>query len=254
MIQIDLSQQHILVTGASDGIGREIALFLMEMGAKVAIHYHKNRASAEEMVGMYPETDSQIFKADFADPSAPVELWNTIIKEFKRIDAIVLNAGVFIKQPSDGALQNWFGIWKKTMSINLDAAGLLTKMGIDHFKSNKGGRFIYIASRAVFRGETEEYLAYAASKGGMVSLGRSVARSFGKSNIKAFILAPGFTKTKMAEQFIEDHGEKRLLDELALAELTTPKDIAPLVGFMCSGMMDHATGATIDVNAGSHIR
>jgi len=125
MIQIDLSQQHILVTGASDGIGREIALFLMEMGAKVAIHYHKNKASAEEMVGMYPETDSQIFKADFADPSAPVELWNTLIKEFKRIDAIVLNAGVFMKQPADGALQDWFGIWKKTMSINLDAAGML---------------------------------------------------------------------------------------------------------------------------------
>ena len=68
------------------------------------------------------------------------------------------------------------------------------------------------------------------------------------------MLAPGFTKTKMAEQFIADYGEDRLIDELALTELTTPRDIAPLVGFMCSGMMDHATGATIDVNAGSHIR
>ncbi len=254
MIQIDLSQQHILVTGASDGIGREIALFLMEMGAKVAVHYHKNKTSAQEMVKMFPETNSRIFKADFTDPSEVLELWSEMSKEFKRIDAIVLNAGVFMKQPSNATHQDWFAIWKKTMSINLDAAGLLTKMGIGHFESNQGGRFIYIASRAVFRGETEEYLAYAASKGGMVSLGRSVARSFGKSNIKAFILAPGFTKTRMAEQFIADHGEKRLLDELALPELTTPKDIAPLVGFMCSGMMDHATGSTIDVNAGSHIR
>lgn len=254
MIQIDLREQHILVTGASDGIGREIALFLMKMGAKVAIHYHKNKSAAEEMLRMFPETNSQIFKADFSDPSQVVKLWNEISMEFNRIDTIVLNAGVFIKQPATGTNKEWFDIWKKTMSINLDAAGLLTKMGIDHFGSHQGGRFIYIASRAVFRGETEEYLAYAASKGGMVSLGRSVARSFGKRNIKAFILAPGFTKTKMAEQFIEDHGEKRLIDELALPELTTPKDIAPLVGFMCSGMMDHATGATIDVNAGSHIR
>lgn len=254
MIQIDLSEQNILVTGASDGIGREIALFLMEMGAKVAIHYHQNKTSAKELVSMFPETNSQVFKADFSDPSEVVELWKEITGEFKRIDAIVINAGVFLKQLPMMTHQDWFTTWKKTMSINLDAAGLLTKMGIDHFQSHGGGRFIYIASRAVFRGETEEYLAYAASKGGMVSLGRSVARSFGKSNIKAFMLAPGFTKTKMAEQFIADYGEDRLIDELALTELTTPRDIAPLVGFMCSGMMDHATGATIDVNAGSHIR
>ncbi len=254
MIQIDLSEQNILVTGASDGIGRAIALFLMEMGAKVAIHYHQNKTSAKELVRMFPETNSQIFKADFSDPSEVVELWKKITSEFNRIDAIVLNAGVFLKHPVSRTHQEWLTTWKKTMSINLDAAGLLTKMGIDHFKSHGGGRFIYIASRAVFRGETEEYLAYAASKGGMVSLGRSVARSFGKSNIKAFMLAPGFTKTKMAEQFIADYGEDRLIDELALTELTTPRDIAPLVGFMCSGMMDHATGATIDVNAGSHIR
>ena len=85
-------------------------------------------------------------------------------------------------------------------------------------------------------------------------MARSVARSFGKINIKSFILSPGFTRTKMAEQFINDHGEERILKELSLNQLTMPTDIAPLVGLMCSGLMDHATGATIDVNAGSHIR
>ena len=70
------------------------------------------------------------------------------------------------------------------MGINLNSAGLLTKLGIDHFVKYGGGRFVYIGSRAVFRGETEEYLAYAASKGGLVSLARSVARSFGKQHIK----------------------------------------------------------------------
>ena len=113
---------------------------------------------------------------------------------------------------------------------------------------------MYIASRAAFRGETEEYLGYAASKGGMISLGRTVARSFGKDNIKSFILAPGFVKTAMADQFIQSYGEERILSELSLKELTRPEDISPLVALMCSGLMDHATGATIDVNAGSHIR
>ena len=83
---------------------------------------------------------------------------------------------------------------------------------------------------------------------------RSVARSFGKDNIKAFVIAPGFTKTQMADSFIEKYGEERVLNELSLNELTEPSHIAPLVGLMCSGQMDHATGSTIDINAGSHIR
>lgn len=136
----------------------------------------------------------------------------------------------------------------------MTAVGVLTKLGIDHFKEQGGGRFIYIGSRAVFRGETEEYLAYAASKGGLTSLARSVARSFGKYNIKSFIVSPGFTRTQMAESFIEKYGEERILKEIALNELTKPEDIAPLIAMLSSGLMDHATGATIDINAGSHIR
>ena len=80
------------------------------------------------------------------------------------------------------------------------------------------------------------------------------SRSFGKNNIKSFIVSPGFTRTQMAESFIAAYGEERVLNEIALNTLTTPQDLAPMIGLMCSGLMDHATGATIDVNAGSHIR
>lgn len=68
------------------------------------------------------------------------------------------------------------------------------------------------------------------------------------------MVSPGFTRTQMAESFIETYGEERVLNEIALNELTKPEDLAPLIALMCSGGMDHATGATIDVNAGSHIR
>ena len=88
----------------------------------------------------------------------------------------------------------------------------------------------------------------------MVSLARSVDRSFVKYNIKSFIIAPGFVRTAMANQFIETYGEQRVCDELALSKLTEPKDVSPLVALMCSGLMDHATGTTVDINAGSHIR
>lgn len=254
MIHIDLKDQNILVTGASDGIGYEIASYLMKMGANVGVHYFNNKNAAQSLIEQFPNTDSHIFQADFGITSEVEHLWQEVVDTFKRIDAIVLNAGIFLRQPIEGSVNDWYDIWQQTMHVNLDAPALLTKLGINHFKQQQGGRFIYMASRAVFRGETNEYLAYAASKGGLVSLARSVARSFGKLNIKSFIIAPGFVKTKMAEQFIEDHGSQLILDEISLNQLTTPKDISPLVALMCSGAMDHTTGATIDLNAGSHIR
>lgn len=254
MIERKIKGQNILVTGASDGIGSEIASYLMGMGANVALHYFTNRTAAQNLIDQFPETNSCIFKCDFEDINEVHRFWLEVLETFGRVHNVVLNAGVFLKQPIESSEKNWLQIWQKTMTINLDAPGLLTKLGVEHFQKNQGGRFIYIASRAVFRGETEEYLAYAASKGGLVSLARSIARSFGKINIKSFIIAPGFVKTKMSEQFIADHGSQKVLDEIALNEMTEPSDISPLVGLMCSGLMDHATGSTIDVNAGSHIR
>jgi NAD(P)-dependent dehydrogenase (short-subunit alcohol dehydrogenase family) len=253
MTKIDLTNQTILLTGASNGIGKGLAEYLLEMGANLAVHYNSNVASAESLVTKYPN-NAKIFQADLSQEEAVFALFERVAAHFKKIDTIILNAGVFLEHSSTSETADWLKIWKKTMSVNLDAVGLLTKLGLDHFKKMGAGRFVYIGSRAAFRGETEEYLAYAASKGGLTSLARSVARSFGKQNIKSFIVSPGFTRTQMAEQFIETYGEERVLNEIALNELTTPEDLAPLIGLMCSGGMDHATGATIDVNAGSHIR
>ncbi len=254
MTKIDLTDKKILLTGASAGIGAALADYLMKMGAQVAVHYNSNKKTAERLVANYPKTGSIVVKADLTQAEEVIGLFKTVQAEFRRIDVIILNAGVFIEHPVELSTDEWLKVWKQTLAINLDSVGILTKMGLDHFMTNKEGRFIYIASRAAFRGETEEYLAYAASKGGMVSLARSVARSFGKYNIKAFSIAPGFVRTQMAESFIAKHGEERVLNEIALNTLTEPEDLAPLVGLMCSGLMDHATGATIDINAGSHIR
>jgi len=97
-------------------------------------------------------------------------------------------------------------------------------------------------------------LAYAASKGGLVSLTKSIARAYGKNNIKAFSIAPGFVRTPMAEEFINQNGEDKVVGEIALPKLTEAEDIAPTAVFLASGFMDHATGSTIDINAGSYMR
>ena len=254
MTQIDLKGKTILITGASQGIGRAFTHYAMSMGAKVAVHYNSHKKEAENLVNEFPQTESKIFKANLEEIEQVDNLFKSVEKTFSRLDAIVLNAGIYKEHCIDLNTIEWLKIWNQTMNINLNAVGLLTKLGLAHFKTHGGGRFIYIGSRAVFRGETAEFLAYAASKGGLTSLARSVARSFGKDNIKSFVVSPGFTRTKMADDFIRKYGEDRVLNEIALNTLTEPQDLAPMLAILCSGLMDHATGATIDVNAGSHIR
>jgi NAD(P)-dependent dehydrogenase (short-subunit alcohol dehydrogenase family) len=248
-----LKDQHILVTGASKGIGYAIAEYLLNHGAKVGVHYYSGKEQAESLVGKFGTGQAKALRADLADSNEVMHLFEIAEKFLGRIDTVILNAGVFIPHHLDLGVKDWLRIWRQTLAVNLDAVGLLTKLSLDLFKKKAGGRLIYIGSRAAFRGETEEYLAYAASKGGLTSLARSVARSFGKYNVKAFVIAPGFTRTAMAEQFIGEYGEAKVLEELALNELTEVSDIAPLIGFMCTGAMDHATGTTIDINAGSYI-
>ncbi|MGB5509915.1 SDR family NAD(P)-dependent oxidoreductase [Robiginitalea sp.] len=250
---MELKGQHILVTGASQGIGRAIARELMAQGGRVVVHYNTNEKAAGELIAEYPNTHSALVQADLEDPEAVSRLFHSSLKLVGHLDAIIFNAGVFIPHPVVKSTNDWYGIWEKTLSINLDSVGQLTQLGITHFKQKGGGRFIYIGSRAAFRGETAEYLAYAASKGGITALSRSVARSFGKEGITSFVIAPGFTRTAMAESFIASHGEALLLDEIALPELTRPSHIAPLIAFICGGKMDHATGTVIDFNAGSYM-
>ena len=87
----------------------------------------------------------------------------------------------------------------------------------------------------------------------MVSLSHSIARAYGKQGIKSFVVAPGFIRTDMAQDFIETYGENYVLDDIALPQLTEAQDLAPLVTLLASGLADHATASTFSVNAGSYV-
>jgi len=249
---INLSGLTILVTGASKGIGKAIATRLAEAGATVAIHYNTNLNKAE-MLAQSVGNESKAFQADFSKPEEVIKLFNKVIEEYDTIDVLVNNAGIAIRTEFNIGEKEWLADWTQTMMVNLNATGLLCKKVIEHFQKNRNGRIINITSRAAFRGDSPEYMAYAASKGGVVSLTRSIARAYGKDGIKAFNIAPGFTRTDMAEEFIKAYGEEHAMQDIALDKLTEPKDIAPMVTFLASGMADHATGCTIDINAGSYV-
>lgn len=251
-MEIDLSGTVVLVTGASRGIGQAIARQLAASGATTAVHYHRNRASAQALV---EETDApaRAFQADLSKVAGCQRLFGEVLDAFGHLDVLVNNAGVAVSLPMEEPVEQWQEGWALTMNVNLRAPALLCRLAIEHFRERGGGRIINIASRAAFRGDTPDYMAYAASKGGLVALTRSIARGFGKEGIRAFVLAPGFTRTDMAQDFIDAYGEDYALRGIALERLTEPGDIAPLAVFLASGRADHATGATIDINAGSYV-
>ena len=251
-MRIDLIGKTVLVTGASRGIGRSLAEGLAGAGATVAAHFNHKRAATESLVETLGH-DARTFQADLADPAACEGLFRQVVQAYGRLDVLVNNAGIALKMPADMATDDWCKDWDRTMAVNLRAVELLSRLAIDHFEQHDGGRIINIASRAAFRGDTPEYMTYAASKGGVVALTRSIARGFGKSGVCAFVVAPGFVRTEMAQEVIDEYGEDRVTGDLALDRLTEPADLTPLVVLLASGLADHATGGTFDVNAGSYV-
>ncbi|CAM3345611.1 SDR family NAD(P)-dependent oxidoreductase [Rhodothermus bifroesti] len=253
-LTLDLSGRVVLVTGASRGIGKALAEGLAQAGATVAVHYHQNREVAERLAAQLGR-DAQAFGADLADVAACQRLFEEVLAVYGRLDVLINNAGVAIGIELQASPEVWLRAWEQTLAVNLRAAALLCHLAIAQFLRQGGGRIINIASRAAFRGDTPEYMAYAASKGGLVALTRSIARSpkLGRAGIRAFVVAPGFTRTDMAQDFIDRYGPAIALGDLALERLTEPQDLVPLVVLLASGMADHATGCTIDVNAGSYV-
>jgi len=252
-MHIDLTGRTVLVTGASRGIGRSLAEGLAGAGATVAAHFNQNRASTEALVEKLGH-EAGAFQADLADPASCERMFNEVVDTHGRLDVLVNNAGIALKMPFHVVTEDWRRDWDRTMAVNLRAVDLLSRLAVGHFQQHDGGRIINIASRAAFRGDTPEYMTYAASKGGVVALTRSIARAFGKDGVCAFVVAPGFVRTEMAQDFIDEYGEERVTGDLALNRLTEPGDLTPLIVLLASGLADHATGATFDVNAGSYVR
>ena len=251
-MEISLKGKVVLVTGGSRGIGKAACQGLAEAGATVAVHYNSNRELAEKLCKSLGN-GSAPFQASLEQASATILLFEQVLAHFGQLDVLVNNAGIAMSSDIHMDDKDWLDDWEKTFAVNTRATGLLCKKAIGHFETVGGGRIINISSRAAFRGDTMDYLAYGASKGAIPALTRSIARHCGKQNIKAFNIAPGFVRTDMAQDFMDQYGESFALDDIALTELTEPKNIAPMVVLLASGLADHATGTTIDINAGSYV-
>jgi len=233
----------ILVTGSSRGIGSAIAEALKARGARVIGH------------ATYA-WDAETVAADLAQPSAPQLLCEQALElAGGTIDAVVNNAGVFAANPLDSSDIAWLDAWEDTLRINLTAAAQLSRFAVRHWlEAGSEGRLVHIASRAGHRGDSPDHWHYAASKGGMLALHKTIARAYAAHGILSFAIAPGFTDTSMAEDYLASRGGPALLGDIPLGRVATPDEIATMAAFCALDAPPSMTGAVLDANGASYVR
>ena len=196
----------ILLTGSSRGIGA---------AAKAALE-----ARAARVIGQARKSDhADTVSADFCKPGAAQELWEAALAlSGGAIDVLVNNAGLFDANPLDSSDIAWLDAWEDTMRINLTAAAQLSRFAVRHWQERGvPGRIVHVASRAGHRGDSPAHWHYAASKGGMLAMHKTIARQYAAEGILSFAITPGFTDTAMAGDYVASRGGPGLLADIPLA-------------------------------------
>jgi len=251
---MELTGKTVLVTGGSRGIGEAIVRAVAAQGAKVLLHYGRSRAAAEAIRDAVGWRSCELIQADLAYSDAPTQLWGEATSVAPRLDVLVNNAGIFEVAPIDVPIDAWQRSWMHVIQVNLTAPAELCRLAVGHFRKHGGGRIINVASRAAHRGDAPDHWSYAASKGALVALTKTIARGYAHENILAFALAPGFTDTEMAHAGASEADLKRIISEIPLGSMASPEECGALVAFLCSDKVRHMTGATFDINGASYVR
>ncbi|MFJ4453187.1 SDR family NAD(P)-dependent oxidoreductase [Pseudomonas sp. NPDC089392] len=248
-----LEGQTVLVTGASGGIGAAIVTQLAAEGARVGIHYGRDKAAADRLLDQIGGNGFTV-QGDLSTPNGPFELWEKALGAAGTIHALINNAGIRTEISIEASPEEWSDAWQKEFQVNFFAAAALSKEAIRHFKKNGGGRIVNMASRAGQRGYAADALPYGATKAALVNLTKSIARSFGPDGVVAVAIAPGWVRTDMAESFIAVHGKQAAVADIPIGEMAEPSEVAELVAFILRKSQSSLNGATLDVNGGSYIR
>jgi 3-oxoacyl-[acyl-carrier protein] reductase len=242
---------QVLVTGASGGIGRAIALTLATRGVRVGVHYNADRAAAEGTWRALAGSGHALIGADLSDAAVIEPFWQEVIRVFGTVDAVVNNAGIYTQHPPVTAdYEEWNEVVQRTLATNFFGPARLSFFAARTMAQRGSGRIVNISSRAAFRGEPSAP-AYAASKAALNAFGQSFAKAFASKGVQIFTVAPGWVDTERVAAQVQDPA---VLADQPLGRVATPDEVAQVVAFCVLEAPISLTGAVLDVNGASYLR
>ena len=248
-MKIDLAGRSAVVTGGSRGIGRAIALLLARSGAQVTLGYRSDGAAARRVVRAIERAGgrAQAVQADLARPSGAERVIAAATRRFRGPDILVNNAGIW---KGASLVRMTDADWEETLRLNLTGAFRACRSAVRRMKRRGYGRIVNIASTAGQRGEAG-HSHYAASKGGLISLTKSLAAELAECGITVNAVAPGWVDTDMSAHTLRGSRRREIQAAIPLGRAARPEEIAAPVVFLCSDASSFITGEIVNVNGGA---
>ena len=245
-----LTDKIAVVTGASRGIGREIAKTLASKGAVVIVNYNGSTAKAEEVVKEIEEAGgrAEAMQCNVSDFESAGEMLSAVVKKYGRVDILVNNAGI----TRDGLLMKMTEAdFDAVMDTNLKGAFNCMQHVSRQMLKQRSGRIINMASVVGLMGNAGQ-ANYGASKAGLIGMTKCVARELASREITCNAVAPGFIVTEMTD-VLSDAVKEAMVAQIPLKKFGTTQDVAKTVAFLASDDASYITGQVISVDGGMHM-
>jgi 3-oxoacyl-[acyl-carrier protein] reductase len=254
-METELEHTVALVTGASGGIGRATAVELARRGADVAVHYLRNEAGATETVAAISALGraAQAFRADVSRREDVLALVDAVLKRFSRIDVLVNNAGDLIERRPLVEMSE--DLWRQVIDLNLTSTFFVSQAAAPGMVERKRGTIVNMSSLAAHNGGGPGALAYAAAKGGVISLSKAMAKELAPHGVRVNCVAPGLIgETQFHARYTSPEVFEATARSVPLGRAGTPEDVARVIVFLAGPGSAYLTGETIEINGGLLMR
>jgi len=245
---LNFENKNVLVTGGSRGIGKACVKLFSQAGAKVAFTYFSDSIAAGKIVDEFGKEKVSAYQCDISSRKNIAEMSEKVLSDFGRIDILVNNAGIWT-YGEVGSMDE--KVWDDMIGLNLTGAFFVTQQFVGKMKENKYGKIIFVTSTAAQRGEAY-HSHYAATKGALNAVTKSLAVELADFNITVNAAAPGWVDTEMNDGVFAEPGYREKVEaDIPLKRIAAAEDVAGPILFLASELARHITGEVLNINGGS---